>query len=58
MADYEQLYWDSQYEIKKLKKQIELLENEIAVQRETKNSKARKVINNELNRYLKKKTKK
>lgn len=52
--DYEQLYYDSQYEIRKLKKKINFLEeqiNEFNLSRSKKNIDLQKYIFLELNRY-------
>lgn len=56
MKDYEQLYYDSQYEIKKLKKQIETLETELSLVKKSVKKKLniRKEIINELNKFYKK----
>lgn len=56
MKDYEQLYYDSQYEIKQLKKQIETLETELSLVKKSVKKKLniRKEIINELNKFYKK----
>lgn len=55
MKDYEQLYYDSQYEIKKLKKQIETLEAELLLVKKSVKKKIdiRKEIIKELNNFYK-----
>lgn len=55
MKDYEQLYYDSQYEIKQLKKQIETLETELSLSKKSVKKKLniRKEIIKELNRFYK-----
>lgn len=55
MKDYEQLYYDSQYEIKQLKKQIETLETELSLAKKSVKKKLniRKEIIKELNRFYK-----
>lgn len=54
--DYEQLYYDSQYEIKKLKEKIEILENELTLVSKHLKGKLdiHKEIINELNSYFEK----
>ena len=56
MKDCEQLYYDSQYEIKQLKKQIETLETELSLAKKSVKKKLniRKEIIKELNRFYKK----
>lgn len=56
MKDYEQLYYDSQYEVKQLKKKIKELEIEIEFFKKSKNKgfNIRKEIIKEINEYLKK----
>lgn len=52
--DYEQLYYDSQYEIRKLKEKINFLEeqiNELNLSRTKRNIDLQKYIFLELNRY-------
>lgn len=52
--DYEQLYYDSQYEIRKLKEKINFLEeqiNEFNLSRSKRNIDLQKYIFLELNRY-------
>lgn len=56
--DYEQLYYDSQYEIKKLKQEIDLLKDiieELNTNRSNKNIYLQKYIISELKRYKKEK---
>lgn len=56
--DYEQLYYDSQYEIKKLKQEIDLLKDiieELNANRSNKNIYLQKYIISELKRYKKEK---
>ena len=48
MKDYEQLYYDSQYEIKKLKKRIEELESDINILKSNKKNKAILILKKEL----------
>ena len=48
MKDYEQLYYDSQYEIKKLKKRIEELETDIEIIQSNKRNKAILILKQEL----------
>lgn len=48
MKDYEQLYYDSQYEIKKLKKRIEELESDINILKSNKKNKAILILKEEL----------
>jgi len=48
MKDYEQLYYDSQYEIKKLKKRIEELETDIEIIKSNKRNKAILILKQEL----------
>ena len=48
MKDYEQLYYDSQYEIKKLKKRIEELESDINILKSNKKNKAILLLKEEL----------
>lgn len=52
--DYEQLYYDSQYKIKKLESQIKLLEEEKNIYKTLmKNKDLKKIIASELIKYLK-----
>lgn len=53
MKDYEQAYYDSQYEIKKLKKQIEDLEEELSLvnNREKHKLDIRRQILNDFKKY-------
>lgn len=55
MKDYEQLYYDSQYEIKQLRKQIETLETELSLVKKSVKKKLniRKEIIKELNNFYK-----
>lgn len=56
--DYEQLYYDSQYEIRKLKQEIDLLKDiieELNTNRSNKNIYLQKYIISELKRYKKEK---
>lgn len=57
MKDYEQLYYDSQYEIKKLKEKIQDLENEISILQKHKKSSIilRQEIIKEIKKYQMKK---
>lgn len=57
MKDYEQLYYDSQYEIKKLKKRIEELETELSLVKKSDKKKLniRREIIQELNHFYEKK---
>lgn len=56
MKDYEQLYYDSQYEIKKLKKEKEQLEQELEIYKSLQKNKDIKVVIVEmLKKYLSKK---
>ena len=57
MKDYEQLYYDSQYEIKKLKEKIQDLEGQIAVLQKHKKSSIilRQEIIKEIKKYQMKK---
>lgn len=57
MKDYEQLYYDSQYEIKKLKKRIEELETELSLVKKSDKKKLniRREIIQELNNFYEKK---
>lgn len=48
MKDYEQLYYDSQYEIKKLKKRIKELETDIEIIKSNKRNKAILILKQEL----------
>lgn len=55
MKDYEQLYYDSQYEIKKLKKEIEQLEQELEIYKSLQKNKDIKIVIVEmLKKYLNK----
>lgn len=56
MIDYEQLYYDSQYEIKKLKERIQELEETISIFRRDKKSNIilRQEIIKEIKKYYKK----
>ena len=56
MIDYEQLYYDSQYEIKKLKEKIQELEETISTFRRDKKSNIilRQEIIKEIKKYYKK----
>lgn len=56
MIDYEQLYYDSQYEIKKLKERIQELEETISTFRRDKKSNIilRQEIIKEIKKYYKK----
>lgn len=55
MKDYEQLYYDSQYEIKQLRKQIETLETELSLVKKSVKKKLniRKEIIKEINNFYK-----
>lgn len=56
--DYEQLYYDSQYEIKQLKKKIEYLEdtiNEMNLSRNKNNINLQRYLIKEISRYQKEK---
>ena len=56
MKDYEQLYYDSQYEIKKLKKQVEFLEEELLIYKNLqKNADIKEIIIKDFTKYLKNK---
>ncbi len=57
MKDYEQLYYDSQYEIKKLKNRIEELETELSLVKKSDKKKLniRREIIHELNNFYEKK---
>lgn len=55
MKDYEQLYYDSQYEIKKLKKEKEQLEQELEIYKSLQKNKDIKIVIVEmLKKYLNK----
>ena len=59
MKDYEQLYYDSQYEIKNLKYQIELLEQQIELYKLfQKDNNIKQIIIKDLSKYLMKGNKK
>lgn len=55
MIDYEQLYYDSQYEIKQLKNQIQILETNLSLIKKSDQKKLniRKEIIKELKNYYK-----
>lgn len=54
MKDYEQLYYDAIYEIKKLKNKIDILEQEIEIYKNIQiNKDVKSLIINDLMKYLK-----
>lgn len=58
MKDYEQLYYDSQYEIKKLHKKIELIEQELDIyksQSKSSQKSIKSIIVTDFSNYLVKK---
>lgn len=60
MIDYEQLYYDSQYEIKKLKQRIQELENDLMLVKKSDNKKLniKKELFKELENYKSKEVRK